>query len=126
MKEVAVRLKRQKDNEKTLEVTRVKNELSFKLQDFRQYFFGKFLTKVHILKFDRYIDTPLSSSSARPWQEASHMDPSYQNIVEAKPKTRKTGQELLGLMIPNQRDVVPDIDETEVHNSKDVLKVTVV
>ena len=67
MKEEAVRLERQKDNEKTLEEKRVKNELAIKLRDFRQYFFGKFLTKVHILKFDRYIDTPLSSSSARPW-----------------------------------------------------------
>lgn len=48
------------------------------------------------------------------------MDPSYRKIVEAKPKTRKTGQELLGLMIPNQRDVVPNIDETgEVDDSKD-------
>lgn len=60
----ADRLARKQINEKTLQETRVKNELAFKLRDFKQYFFGKYLTKADILNFDRFVETPLPSSSA--------------------------------------------------------------
>jgi len=55
------RLGRKNIMEKTIEEARVRNELAFKLRDFKQYFFGKFLTKMSILKKDRFIDIPLSS-----------------------------------------------------------------
>ena len=117
--EEAVRLEKVKEHEKTLLEMRVKNEYAYKLRDFRQYFFGKFLTKVHILKFDRYIDTPLSTSSAKPWVGGSHL----RMDEDAKYQPRESGQELLGLMIPHLlvQEAAPDSKETKVNISGEVV-----
>ena len=107
--EEAVRLEKVKEHEETLLEMRVKNEYAYKLRDFRQYFFGKFLTKVHILKFDRYIDTPLSTSSAKPWVGGSHL---RMDEDHAENQNRL----LSGLMIS-----LPDIEETKVNISGEVV-----
>jgi len=98
------RLGRKKLMEETLQETRKKNEIAFKLRDFKQYFFGKFLTKVPVWKSDRFNDIPLPSSTATPIKSSkktenkasvatlSHQDSS---IVE-----RDLGQRLVGMMIP--------------------------
>jgi hypothetical protein len=74
---------------------------------------------VHILKFDRFIDTPLSTSSAKPWVGGSHsrMDD------DAKYQPRESGQELLGLMIPHLlvQEAAPDSKETKVNISGEVV-----
>ena len=62
--EEAVRVEKVKEHEKILLKMRVNNEYAYKLRDFRQYFFGKFLNKVHILKSDRYIDPNLGLEEA--------------------------------------------------------------
>jgi hypothetical protein len=74
---------------------------------------------VHILKFDRFIDTPLSTSSAKPWVGGSHsrMDD------DAKYQPRESGQELLVLMIPHLlvQEAAPDSKETKVNISGEAM-----
>ena len=79
------RLEKAKEHKEALLRLRVENELAYKLRDFRQYFFGSFLTKVPVLKFDRYIDMPLSSSCAKPWDWKSNKqagdDVNYRGVM---------------------------------------------
>ena len=101
--EDAHRLGRKRLMEKTIEETRIRNELAFKLRDFKQYFFGKFLTEVPALKADRYIDIPLPSSTAKPY-EKHHSSVAGGEVIAPH---RERGQCLKGLMIP----VVKEEDE---------------
>jgi len=103
----ADRLARKQINEKTLQETRVKNELAFKLRDFKQYFFGKYLTKVNILNFDRFVETPLPSSSAKPWQGKSPMVQDVVSVEDNDTGDREIGQQLEGLMIPKVQEMEP-------------------
>lgn len=98
--EEADRLGRKKQMEKTIEEARIRNELAFKLRAFKQYFFGKFLTKVPILKVDRFIDLPLPSSSARPYvKESSIVATRAFNKADSMAQ-KDRGQHLEGVMIP--------------------------
>jgi hypothetical protein len=98
--EEAERLSRKKMMEKTIQEARIRNELAFKLRAFKQYFFGKFLTKVPILKTDRFIDLPLPSSSAKPYvKDNSILATRAFNKVDSMAQ-RDRGQHLEGLMIP--------------------------
>lgn len=98
--EDADRLGRKKLMEKTIQEARIRNELAFKLRAFKQYFFGKFLTKVPILKVDRFIDIPLPSSSARPYvKDSSVLATRAFNSAESMAQ-KDRGQHLEGVMIP--------------------------
>ncbi len=92
------RLARKQYNEKTLKQTRIKNELAFKLRDFKQYLFGEFLTKVHLINFDRFIETPLATSTAKPCSSP----PPNMGIIDDDDKD--PGQQVVGFMIPTVQE----------------------
>ena len=71
--EEAEKLESIKEHNETMASIREENERLYKLRDFRQYFFGKYLTEVPMLKIDRYLDTPLSSSSSKPVESDSSL-----------------------------------------------------
>lgn len=66
------------------------------------YLFGKFLTRVPILRCDRYLDFPLSSSSAVPIVKKA-MTFGEVAIEESAEKDFEVGQQLEGVMIPKIR-----------------------
>jgi hypothetical protein len=115
--EEADRLGRKKLMEKTIQEARIRNELAFKLRAFKQYFFGKFLTKVPILKVDRFIDVPLPSSSARPYaKDSSVVATRAFNSAESMAQ-KDRGQHLEGVMIPRlkanqQRSEIPAVESS--------------
>lgn len=84
----------------TLTAHRIKKEKAAKLRDMKKYMFGKFITRVPVLKEDRYRDMPLPGSSATPYKhellplsEVAMQEAGYR-------KTRIPGQNLTGDMIP--------------------------
>ena len=118
--EEAERKGRRKIMEKIILDTRIRNEIAFKLRDFKQYFFGKFLTKVPILKADRYVDIPLPSSTAEPVKRVRA--PLSRTALEESVYSsahRETGQHLVGLMIPKVQEVTPAIEERQVKKPED-------
>lgn len=121
--EEAARLGRKKLMEKTIQDARIRNELAFKLRAFKQYFFGKFLTKVPILKADRFIDVPLPSSSAIPYEKDSSVLATRSFNKAESMAQRDRGQHLEGLMIPRLKfqEVEPEI--AVVGNSGDTAPV---
>lgn len=98
--EAADRAGRRKYMEKLITEARVKNENAAKLRDMKQYFFGKYLTRVPIFKTDRYVDRPLPSSSARKVEAKHDIATTAFEMVEQS-EERITGQNLVGLMIPH-------------------------
>ena len=68
------------------------------------FFFGKYLTKVPILRVDRYLDLPLPSSFAKPYVKRQ-MTFGDVAIEEAAGDNAEVGQQLVGLMIPKIRDI---------------------
>jgi len=79
---------------------RIKREDQAKLKAMKKYMFGKFITRVPVLKEDRYRDLPLPESTAEPFRpppvamsELAMADAGYKKI-------RLPGQHLVGVMIP--------------------------
>ena len=108
---------------KTIAENRIKNELLIKLRDFKQYFFGKFLTKVPILKLDRHVDFPLPSSSAEPIVKDDGATLAEAALAEAdKEDQREPGQRLKGLMIPKVAEVEKMSKTGNVVSQKSLLK----
>lgn len=84
----------------TIAENRIKKEKAAKLRDMKKYMFGKFITRVPVLKEDRYRDVPLPGSSATPYKHAL-LPLSEVAMQEAGyRKTRIPGQHLTGDMIP--------------------------
>lgn len=84
----------------TIAEKRIKKEKAAKLRDMKKYMFGKFITRVPVLKEDRYRDVPLPGSSATPYKqellplsELAMQEAGYR-------RTRIPGQHLTGDMIP--------------------------
>jgi hypothetical protein len=82
---------------------RVKRENAAKLKAMKKQMFGKFITRVPVLKEDRYKDIPLPDSMATPYQpeplplsELAMQEAGYH-------RTRLPGQHLTGDMIPKVR-----------------------
>lgn len=92
-----------KSNE-TLARARIQNELARKYRDFKMFIFGKYLTRVPILCVDRYLDLPLPSSSANPY-EKKEMTFGDVAIEEAPDDNAEVGQQLVGVMIPKIREI---------------------
>lgn len=117
--EAADRAGRRKYMEKLLTEARIKNENSTKLRDMKQYFFGKYLTRVPIFKADRYVDRPLPSSSARKIEAKGDIATTAFEMVEQS-EERITGQNLVGLMIPHvvSDDQLESNDLTQGKNEK--------
>jgi len=98
------RLKRKIKRDETLTQARIQNELARKYRDFKRYYFGKYLTKVPILRVDRYLEVPLSSSSAKPFIREQK---SFGQIAieEALCGENEVGQQLEGVMIPKIKEI---------------------
>jgi hypothetical protein len=79
---------------------RKKREEQLKLKDMKRHLFGKYITRVPVLKEDRYRDLPTPDSYAKPYvtgsiplSELAMQDAGYH-------KDRLPGQHLVGHMIP--------------------------
>lgn len=79
---------------------RIKREDQAKLKAMKKYMFGRYITRVPVLKEDRYRDLPLPESTAEPFRpppvpmsELAMADAGYKKI-------RLPGQHLVGVMIP--------------------------
>lgn len=101
--EEADRAGRRRYMQKIITETRIKNENAVKLRDMKQYFFGKFLTRVPIFKTDRYVDRPLPSSTAKTIEMKHNVATiAFENAEQSE--RRVTGQNLVGNMIPHVVD----------------------
>lgn len=94
------REKRRKATSTFLRETRVKKENALKLRDMKKYMFGKFITRVPILKEDRYRDLPLPESTASPYNPK--LIPLSELAMQEAGYNRQIlpGQHLVGDMIP--------------------------
>jgi hypothetical protein len=80
---------------------RIDQETEVKLRAMKEHLFGRFVTRVPVLKEDRYMDIPLPESSAVPYQpdplplsEVAMNEAGYR-------RKRLLGQHIYGDMIPN-------------------------
>jgi len=87
-------------NKVALLEARIRKEEAIKQKDMKRIFFGKYVTRVPVLKEDRYRDVPLPQSQATPYipprrtlNEVAMEDAGYR-------RTRIPGQHLIGDMIP--------------------------
>eukprot|EP00523_Entomoneis_sp_CCMP467_P008491 CAMPEP_0168738488 /NCGR_PEP_ID=MMETSP0724-20121128/10959_1 /TAXON_ID=265536 /ORGANISM="Amphiprora sp., Strain CCMP467" /LENGTH=1081 /DNA_ID=CAMNT_0008785833 /DNA_START=7 /DNA_END=3252 /DNA_ORIENTATION=+ len=94
------RKKRRLATATALAEARIKREDAMKLKAMKAYYFGKYITRVPVLKEDRYVDTPCLESHALPFKpdplplsELAMQEAGYH-------RTRIPGQHLVGSMIP--------------------------
>lgn len=97
--EWARRLKR-KDKVKE---ARIQKENAAKLKAMKKIMFGKFVTKVPVIKQDRHHDFPLPESSATPYTPKEHSLAELAMKEAGYHRTRLPGQHLVGNMIPRVR-----------------------
>ena len=94
------RAKRRAVTSKAISEARVKREDAAKLKAMKKYLFGKFITRVPVLKEDRYRDMPMPESFAVPYK-TKKLKLSELAMQEAGyHRTRLPGQHLAGDMIP--------------------------
>ncbi|CAB9497692.1 Multiple C2 and transmembrane domain-containing protein 1 [Seminavis robusta] len=89
---------------------RIDNERAIKLKDIKKELYGKFVTWVPVLSFERFPDVPLHSSSAQPYTPP-------ENQSRAIPE-RVAGQHLVGDMIPR----IMDLDDPGMEVSEEAKK----
>jgi hypothetical protein len=85
---------------------RMKRENAMKLKAMKKIMFGKFVTKVPVLKEDRHHDTPLAESAAVPFVPKQHSLAELAMKEAGYHHTRLPGQHLVGDMIPKVSLVV--------------------
>eukprot|EP00574_Skeletonema_japonicum_P003819 CAMPEP_0201722664 /NCGR_PEP_ID=MMETSP0593-20130828/6957_1 /ASSEMBLY_ACC=CAM_ASM_000672 /TAXON_ID=267983 /ORGANISM="Skeletonema japonicum, Strain CCMP2506" /LENGTH=1102 /DNA_ID=CAMNT_0048213643 /DNA_START=201 /DNA_END=3509 /DNA_ORIENTATION=+ len=78
-----------------------------KLRDFKQYMFGEYITKVNIMKKDRFIDKPLPESSAVVYKPKKKSLGSLAMQEAGCQSVRVDGQQLVGTMIPRMYESPP-------------------
>ena len=101
--ELARRLKR-KD---AVREARINKENAAKLKAMKKIMFGKFVTKVPVIKEDRHHDFPLAESSATPFKPEPHTLAELAMKEAGYHRTRLPGQHLVGDMIPRVRSIDP-------------------
>ena len=101
----AARLQRKEATSALLAEARIKRENASKLKAMKKYMFGKFITRVPVLKEDRYRDTPLPDSTAVPYKP--ELLPLSEVAMQEAGYNRKRvpGQHLVGDMIPHVEDI---------------------
>ena len=99
-KEKMARLLRRKD---AVREARIQREDAAKLKAMKKIMFGKFVTKVPVLKQDRHQDFPLAESSATPYKPAPQSLAQLAMKEAGYHRTRLPGQHLVGNMIPRVR-----------------------
>lgn len=94
------RAKRRLATSNAVTEARIKREQIVKTNAFKKFMFGKYVTRVPVLKEDRYRDLPLPESMAHPYRpdliplsELAMQDAGYR-------RSRLPGQHLVGDMIP--------------------------
>jgi hypothetical protein len=92
------REKRQYSTSAAITEARIKQENAAKMEAMKKFIFGKYITRVPILKEDRYRDVPLPESTAVPFTASritgnERRDAMYQRM-------RLPGQHLVGDMVP--------------------------
>jgi hypothetical protein len=75
-------------------------ENAAKAKQMKKYMFGKFAMKIPVIKEDRYTDRPLPESSATPYQHKALSLAELAMQEAGYNRTRLTGQNLAGDMIP--------------------------
>ena len=75
-------------------------ENNTKLRDFKQYMFGQYITKVNIMKQDRFIDRPLPESSAVVYNPEAKSLGALAMQEAGHHQVRVDGQQLIGEIIP--------------------------
>jgi hypothetical protein len=92
---------------------RVQREDAVKLKDIKQALYGKFITKVPILRFERFPDIPLHASTAKPYDASETRGRAIPDRV--------AGQQLVGTMIPRivDEDELPS-EGTDANAKKNV------
>jgi len=99
-RENRLRTERQKYLADQLLQAQIVRESNTKLKDFKQYMFGKFITKVNIMKKDRFYDKPLSESSAVVYNPEVQSLGALAMQEAGYHRVRVEGQQLVGEMIP--------------------------
>jgi hypothetical protein len=79
---------------------RKKREEQIKLKDMKRHLFGKYITRVPVLKEDRYRDLPTALSHAEPFVKGSKALSEVAMQDAGYRKERLPGQHLVGHMIP--------------------------
>lgn len=79
---------------------RIRREDQAKLKAMKKYMFGKFITRVPVLKEDRYRDLPLPESTAQPFKPPPIAMAALAMADAGYKKIRLPGQHLVGDMIP--------------------------
>jgi hypothetical protein len=92
-----LRLMKRKDAVREL---RIQKEDAAKLKAMKKIMFGKFVTRVPVLKQDRHQDFPLAESSATPYKPEPHTLAELAMKEAGYHCTRLPGQHLVGDMIP--------------------------
>lgn len=112
LSEEELETKKEADRQKRKEATsvlrseaRIKRENASKLKAMKKYMFGKFITRVPVLKEDRYRDVPLPDSTAVPYRP--ELLPLSEVAMQEAGYNRKRvpGQHLVGDMIPKAESV---------------------
>lgn len=99
-RDARVRRLRREANKEVAKEARINRENAWKLAAVKKYMFGRFITRVNVLKLNRYRYLPLPTSTATPYS------PDPQKLAElamdeaGRNRTRVTGQHLVGDMIP--------------------------
>jgi hypothetical protein len=100
-KQETARIKKKETATQAVLDARLKKENAQKLKAMKKYMFGKFITRIPILKQDRFRDVPLPESYAEPYKP----DPIPLSELAMKEagyrRTRLPGQQLVGDMIPH-------------------------
>lgn len=92
-----LRLMKRKD---AVREVRIQKEDATKLKAMKKIMFGKFVTRVPVLKQDRHQDFPLAASSATPYKPEPHTLAELAMKEAGYHRTRLPGQHLVGDMIP--------------------------
>lgn len=92
-------LRRLKRKDKVKEA-RIQKEDTTKLKAMKKIMFGKFVTRVPVIKQDRHQDFPLAESSATPYTPKEHSLAELAMKEAGYHRTRLPGQHLVGNMIP--------------------------
>jgi len=79
---------------------RIKRENAMKLKAMKRYMFGKYISRVPVLKEDRYVDHPLLDSYAVPYKPAPLPLAEVAMQEAGYNRTRLPGQHLVGSMVP--------------------------
>ena len=99
------RIKRREQLSSKAKENRIIREDTAKMRAMKKYMFGKFITRVPILKEDRHRDFPLPESTAVPYKRKQLPLSEVAMEESGYNKVRVPGQHLVGHMVPKQEEL---------------------